>query len=76
VGVRDVLRSALREAASAFILVHNHPSGDPTPSPEDVTFTSAVAAAATVVGTPLVDHVIIARQRSSSLLELGLMTPI
>jgi DNA repair protein RadC len=74
VGVRDVLRIALREAASAFILVHNHPSGDPTPSAEDVAFTSAVAAAATVVGTPIVDHVIIARQRSSSLLALGLIT--
>jgi DNA repair protein RadC len=68
VGVRDVLRVAIREAASAFILVHNHPSGDPSPSAEDVAFTDAVAAAATIVGTPLLDHVVIARRRSSSIL--------
>jgi DNA repair protein RadC len=73
VGVRDVLRVALREAASAIILVHNHPSGDATPSDEDVAFTKAVAEGATVVGTPLIDHVVIARQRASSMLDLGLM---
>jgi DNA repair protein RadC len=73
IGVRDVLRIALKEAASAFILVHNHPSGDPTPSDEDVAFTQKVTEAAAVVGTPLVDHVIIARQHASSMLELGLL---
>jgi DNA repair protein RadC len=73
VSPRDVLRIALRETASAFILVHNHPSGDPTPSTEDIAFTSAVASAAGIVGTPLVDHVIIARERSSSLLHDGLI---
>ncbi len=73
VGVRDVLRAALREAASAIVLVHNHPSGDPQPSEQDVTFTRAVAEGAAAVGTPLVDHVIIARERASSLLELGLL---
>ena len=75
VGVRDVLRVALREAASAIILVHNHPSGDATPSDEDVAFTKAVAEGATVVGTPLIDHVVIARQRASSMLELGGLSP-
>jgi DNA repair protein RadC len=64
---------ALREAASAFLLVHNHPSGDPTPSDEDKVFTQAVASAATWVGTPLLDHVIIARRRSASMRELGLV---
>jgi DNA repair protein RadC len=73
VGARDVLRIAVREAASAFVLVHNHPSGDPAPSDEDVAFTSAVAEAARVVGTPLLDHVVVARRRASSLLELGLL---
>ena len=73
VGVRDVLRIGLREAAGAILMVHNHPSGDPLPSQEDVTFTRAVAEGAAVVRTPLVDHVIIARERSSSLLALGLM---
>jgi DNA repair protein RadC len=73
VGARDALRIGLREAASAFVLVHNHPSGDPTPSQEDIAFTRGVAQAATVVGTPLLDHVVIARRRSTSLLELGLL---
>jgi DNA repair protein RadC len=76
VGVRDVLRVGLREAASAIVLVHNHPSGDPAPSDEDVAFTRAVAEGAAVVGTPLIDHLIIARQHSSSLLDLGLLPPV
>jgi DNA repair protein RadC len=63
VAARDPVRVALREAASAFVLVHNHPSGDPTPSEEDIAFTRAVASAGTVVGTPLLDHVVIARRR-------------
>jgi DNA repair protein RadC len=63
VAARDPIRVALREAASAFILVHNHPSGDPAPSDEDIAFTRAVADAAGVVGTPLLDHAIVARRR-------------
>jgi DNA repair protein RadC len=73
VGTRDPLRIAIREAASAFVLVHNHPSGDPTPSAEDVAFTGSLADAAALVGTPLLDHVIIARRRAVSMLELGLI---
>ncbi len=75
VSVRDVLRIALREAASAFVLVHNHPSGDPAPSDEDVSFTRSVADAAALVGTPMLDHVVIARRRSSSMLDLGILGP-
>jgi DNA repair protein RadC len=67
VSVRDVLRVALREAARAFILVHNHPSGDPSPSSEDGVFTRAVTEGAKLVGCPLLDHVIVARQRASSI---------
>ena len=74
VAARDGLRIALREGASAFVLVHNHPSGDPAPSPEDVAFTRAVERAAAVVGTPLLDHVVIARSRATSMLEAGLLT--
>jgi DNA repair protein RadC len=70
VSVRDVLRIALREAASAFILVHNHPSGVPTASREDQTFTRAVTEGAKLVGCPLLDHVIVARQRASSMLDV------
>jgi DNA repair protein RadC len=73
VTARDPLRIALREAASAFVLVHNHPSGDPTPSDEDVAFTRAVAEGAAAIGTPLVDHVVVARRRSISMLDGGLL---
>ncbi len=69
VAPRDPLRIALREAATGFVLVHNHPSGDPSPSEEDMTFTRAVAGAAAVVGVPLLDHVVVARRRSASIVE-------
>ncbi len=67
----DVLRPAVREGGSAFVLVHNHPSGDPRPSREDVAMTRLVAAAGELLGVPLLDHVIVARGGESSLLELG-----
>jgi DNA repair protein RadC len=67
----DVLRPAVRDGGSAFVLVHNHPSGDPVPSREDVAMTRLVAAAGELLGVPLLDHVIVARGGESSLLELG-----
>jgi DNA repair protein RadC len=73
VGVKDVLRAVLKEAASVFILVHNHPSGDPTPSEEDMTFTRAVMRGCKEIGVSMVDHVIIARQRHSSMLQKGIL---
>jgi DNA repair protein RadC len=72
---RDILRAAVRDAASAFVLVHNHPSGDPTPSDEDVELTRVVARAASVLGTPLVDHVIVAGAGHASLFDLGILVP-
>lgn len=57
----DPLRAALRVDASAFVLVHNHPSGDPTPSREDAVLTTQIAAAAAVAGLTLLDHVVVAR---------------
>jgi DNA repair protein RadC len=71
---RDVLCPALRDAASAIVLVHNHPSGEPGPSSEDLQMTRAVAIACDVVGVPLLDHVIVARGGASSLLELGALS--
>jgi len=62
----DVLRAALRADASAMVLVHNHPSGDPKPSVEDIMFTRSVAMAAQAVGVPLVDHVVVAREGFAS----------
>ncbi len=76
VAARDIVRAALADAASAIVLVHNHPSGDPTPSVEDVAMTRAVAEAAAVVGVPLVDHVVVvASGRYASLLDLGVLEP-
>jgi DNA repair protein RadC len=68
---RDVLGPALRDAASAILLVHNHPSGDPRPSAEDLGMTRVLAGACEVVGIPLLDHVIVARGGAASLLEAG-----
>ncbi|HEY2408000.1 MAG TPA: DNA repair protein RadC [Polyangiaceae bacterium] len=70
--VRDILGPALRDAASSIVLIHNHPSGDPEPSPEDMSMTRAVQAGGQAVGVPLVDHVIVARQGACSLYERGL----
>jgi DNA repair protein RadC len=67
----DVLRPAVRDAGSAMVLVHNHPSGDPEPSPEDLVMTRRVATAGELLGVPLLDHVIVARDGQSSLFELG-----
>jgi DNA repair protein RadC len=68
---RDILGPALRDAASAILLVHNHPSGDPRPSAEDIGMTRSLCSACEVVGIPLVDHVIVARGGASSLFEAG-----
>jgi len=68
---RDVLGPALRDAVSAIVLVHNHPSGDPRPSVEDIAMTRELARACRVVGVPLFDHVIVARGGAASLLEEG-----
>lgn len=57
----DPLRVAVRAAASGLVLVHNHPSGDPTPSQEDIASTARIAAAAEIVGLRLLDHVVVAR---------------
>jgi DNA repair protein RadC len=66
---RDILRPALRDGASAIILLHNHPSGDPTASVDDVAMTRALCRACDSVGIALLDHVIVARGGASSLRE-------
>jgi DNA repair protein RadC len=68
---REVFRAAIREAAASLILVHNHPSGDPTPSPEDVALTSRLRAAGDLVGVKVVDHVVIGRGRYASFVDNG-----
>jgi DNA repair protein RadC len=72
VTARDILRTVLGHGATGFLLVHNHPSGEPRPSAEDYAMTKAVARAAEVVGIPLVDHVIVTANGDwASLLEAG-----
>jgi DNA repair protein RadC len=68
---REVVKRALELGASALILVHNHPSGDPTPSKADITVTQDIKKAAAPLGVVLHDHVIIGRNRHTSLRELG-----
>jgi DNA repair protein RadC len=69
---REVFRPAVCEGASGVILVHNHPSGDPTPSAEDRAVTRQLAAAGRALGIPVLDHVVIGRAGYVSLAtELG-----
>jgi DNA repair protein RadC len=71
--VREVIRRALDYHASAIILVHNHPSGDPSPSAQDITLTRNIVEAGRHLGIQVHDHVIIGAQGHSSLRALGLM---
>ncbi len=68
---REVFRPALRASAAALILVHNHPSGDPTPSAEDRVVTERLARAGEVLGVRVLDHVIVAERGYVSLREDG-----
>ena len=70
---REVFREAIAERAAAVILVHNHPSGDPTPSPDDRVVTEQLAAAGRLLDIPVHDHVIIGRGRYTSFAEAGLL---
>jgi len=70
---REVVKRALELGASAIIMVHNHPSGDPTPSKADIDMTRAVATACATLGIDLHDHLIIGRAGHASLRGLGLM---
>jgi DNA repair protein RadC len=70
---REIFRQAVRESAAAIVLVHNHPSGDPTPSGEDEAATRQICEAGQIVGIEVVDHVIIGERRYVSFMESGLM---
>lgn len=71
---REVLSPLILAGAMKGIVAHNHPSGDPTPSQEDVVLTRRLVEAGAVVGIPIVDHVIIGRGRFESLREAGLLS--
>ena len=66
---REVFRAAIRDAASAILLVHNHPSGDPTPSREDCQVTDQLTEAGKLLGVQVLDHIVVARERSVSIRE-------
>lgn len=71
---REVFAAALRHPGIAAVLVaHNHPSGDPAPSPDDLAVTRRLARAADLLGIELVDHLIIAARGVTSLAELGIL---
>ena len=70
---REVFRAAVDYAAAAMILCHNHPSGDPSPSKEDIMVTKRMLKAGNIMDIPVLDHVIIGKNRFFSLKEEGLM---
>jgi DNA repair protein RadC len=72
---RTVFRAAIVACSSALVLGHNHPSGDPTPSQEDIATTAKLMAAGKLLGIPVVDHVIVTRdsRRWHSMLSRGTM---
>ncbi|MDB4974907.1 MAG: repair protein RadC [Myxococcaceae bacterium] len=72
ISIADVFRPLIREGASAMIVIHNHPSGAPDPSPEDLAFTERVAQAGELLGIFLLDHVIVAADGYFSCLDAGL----
>jgi DNA repair protein RadC len=70
---REVVKRALELGASGLILVHNHPSGDPTPSRADVAMTKEIAAAAKALKIEVHDHLVIGRGKHASFKAMGLL---
>ena len=68
---REILKPAISTSAASIVLVHNHPTGDPTPSKEDIDFTSRFAKCGELIGIELLDHVVIGAGRYYSLKEGG-----
>ncbi len=71
----ELFREAVRENCPAIIVVHNHPSGDPDPSPEDIAVTEQIVAAGRMLDIEVLDHMIIGEQRYVSLKEQGVIRP-
>ncbi len=70
--IGELFRAAIKENAAAFIVAHNHPSGDPSPSPEDVAVTRQIVQAGTLLNIDVLDHIVIGHNRFVSLKERGL----
>ncbi len=75
VSAREVFEPAVREGASGLVLVHNHPSGDPQPSPSDVVLTERLAAAGETLGIAVLDHLVVGDGSFVSLVEEGSYSP-
>lgn len=74
VGPREVFREAIREGAASMVIAHNHPSGDPEPSPEDIAITAKLVSVGNTLDIPVADHIIVGHdQKYVSLCERGLM---
>lgn len=73
VGPREIFREAIREGASCLAVVHNHPSGDPTPSPEDIEVTDKLIKLGKMLDIPVIDHLIIGDRRYYSFKEKGVI---
>lgn len=72
ISMREVFKSAIMIGAAGIILAHNHPSGDPTPSPEDVTLTRRIVEAGKLMEIEVLDHIVLGDNRFVSLREKGL----
>ena len=72
VRVGELFRDAIRQHAAGLIVVHNHPSGDPTPSPDDLHLTAEAVAAGRLLDVPVLDHLIIGHEAFISLRDRGI----
>jgi len=70
---REVFKAALLANAAAIVLAHVHPSGDPSPSPDDIALTRRLVAAGTLLGVDVLDHIVVGHGRYASFKELGLL---
>lgn len=66
---REVFRPAIADAANCILVVHNHPSGDPTPSDQDISVTERLEQVAEIIGIPLIDHIVVAGEKAISIQE-------
>ncbi|GAB5405218.1 MAG: hypothetical protein Aurels2KO_34490 [Aureliella sp.] len=66
---REVFRTAIRDSSSSVLLAHNHPSGDPTPSREDINVTARLTEAGKLIGIAVLDHIVLAREGCLSVRE-------
>jgi DNA repair protein RadC len=70
---REVFAGAVSDMATGIIVAHNHPSGDPNPSKQDITTTQQLAAAGQILGVRLIDHIVVAGKRHYSFADHGLL---